>query len=272
MYYHWEPSWATFIYSSCLWVGKAGRYLVFVTAQKSLQFCWCERISTSIWMAITLCLNRGLCGSFLTKKLLNLAILTLFQSYIFLAILGYMEISQYHGWCMSSFSVPRQFSGEPFLISLKGKEANVAQSIFWYMAGKKNKILPIPKNIRNSNWDQNQIFNLEDLGIYLLLGIWVFICFLMKGCINLLKVQLTLSQMRRKRLEQSHTDCLIFSLALVIALSLMLEIQHLRSGPTTVWVVIDIGLNFIVHQMEMIYSVSHNVLMRIKGRNAWFNH
>lgn len=131
-------------------------------------------------MAITLCLNRRLCGSFLTKKLLNLAVLTLFQSYIFLAILGYMEKSQYCGWCMSSFSVPRQFSWEPFLTGLKKKEANVAQSIFWYMAGKKNKILPIPKvlgiasktKIRFLTW-----MTWEYLGIYLFLieGLYQFI-------------------------------------------------------------------------------------------------
>lgn len=112
---------------------------------------------------VTLCLNRGLCGTFLTEKLLNLAILTLFQSNFFLAILGYREISQYHGWCMSRSCALRQFPWESFLTGLKGIEINVAHSVFWNMPGKKNKISPDPKSIGNSSGDQNQTFMLEYL-------------------------------------------------------------------------------------------------------------
>lgn len=94
------------------------------------------------------------------------------------------------------------------------------------MAGKKNKPCQSPKvlgiasktKIRFLTW-----MTWEYLGIYL---------FLLKGCISLLKVQLTLSQMQRKRLEQNHINCLIFSLqVLVFTQSLVLEIQHLSSDP-----------------------------------------
>lgn len=136
-----------------------------------LPFRWCEWASAGSKLKLQLHLNRGLCGTFLTEKLLSLAILTLFPSNIFLAILGYMEISQYHSWCMSR-PLHRAVL-RAFLTGLKGIETNVAQGIFWNMTGKKNNITDL-KRIRNSSSDQNQIFRLEALERfgYLFVSYW----------------------------------------------------------------------------------------------------
>lgn len=133
------------------------------------------------------------------------------------------------------------------------------------MVGKKNKILPIPKvlgiaietKIRFLTWKTWEYLEgrKEYLPLHLAFerlslsqqGARTTFTFYksefldsleetnkyLKGCINLLKVQLTLSQMQRKRREQNHINCLIFSLAFVITQSLVLEIQHLSSGSTT---------------------------------------
>lgn len=126
------------------------------------------------------------------KKLLSLAILTQFQSNIFLTILGCRDISQSPGWWVSRYSVPRQFSRGPFLPVLKEIETSVAQSIFWDIAGRKNKISVIPQvlgiaaeiKIRFLSWE-----TWKDLGI----------CFLLEGCIHLLK---SFSQGRKS--ERKH--------------------------------------------------------------------
>lgn len=155
-------------------LGNFYLFILPVSGQKGQisGFCYCTNVvmASLIWMGkhcilseVTLCLNRGLCGTFLTEKLLNLAILTLFQSNIFFAILGYREISQRHGWCMSRSCALRPFPWESFLTGLKGIEINVAHSVFRNMTGKKNKISPDPKSIGNSSGDQNQICMLEYL-------------------------------------------------------------------------------------------------------------
>lgn len=89
------------------------------------------------WTVLTPHLNRRLCDTFLTQKLLSLATLTLLQSNIFFTILGYVEISQHCGWCTSSPLYWGFFKA--FLTGLKGMETNVVQGIIWNMAGKKNK-------------------------------------------------------------------------------------------------------------------------------------
>lgn len=187
---------------------------------------------------VTICLNRGLCGTFLTEKLLNLAILTLFQSNIFLAILGYREISQYHRWYMSRSCALRQFPWESFLTGLKGIETNVVHSVFRNMAGKKNKGSPDPKSIGNSSGDQNQIFMLKYLDR--------FGCLSGLGYISLLKAQPTLSQMQGRKSEQNHISYPTVFCSCSTTLFLELESQHLSSGSTTFWVIADTALNIII--------------------------
>lgn len=92
--------WKAFIYSSCPWVGMGAGVWFLLQGRRAITPSLMWRKKCWVWTKITSHPNRGLCGTFLVQKLLSVAILALLQPNIFLAILGYMDISQHRGWCM----------------------------------------------------------------------------------------------------------------------------------------------------------------------------
>lgn len=147
--------WKAFIYSSCPWVGMGAGVWFLLQSRRAITPSLMWRKKCWVWTKITSHPNRGLCGTFLVQKLLSVAILALLQPNIFLAILGYMDISQHRGWCMrrtSDFFFRTFF----FFTGWKGMETNVAQSRSWNVAGKWK--LAAVKRIRWSSWEQYPIF------------------------------------------------------------------------------------------------------------------
>lgn len=141
---HRKLSGKAFIHPPCPWAGTGAGVWFLLQGRRAVMPLLLRREKGCVWTEITSHLNRVLGGTFLAQKLLSLAIFTLFQSNIFLAILGYMDLSQHHGWCMSrtsDFFFLELFSFFLFLTGWEGMETNVAQSRFWNVAGNENSLM-----------------------------------------------------------------------------------------------------------------------------------
>lgn len=152
--------WNAFIHPSCPWAGTGAGVWFLLQGRRAIMPSLVRRKKGCVWTEITSHLNRVLGGTFLAQKLLSLAILTLFQSNIFLAILGYMDLSQHRGWCMSRTS--DFFFLELFFYWLRrnGDKCGSEQIL---KCGWKWKLSAV-KRIRHSSWEWCPIFQNERHG------------------------------------------------------------------------------------------------------------
>lgn len=134
--------WNAFIHPPCPWAGTGAGVWFLLQGRRAIMPSLLRREKGCVRTEITSHLNRVLGGTFLAQKLLSLAILTLLQSNIFLAILGYMDQSQHRGWCMSRTSdFFLELFSFFFFTGWEGMETNVAQSRFWNVAGNENSLM-----------------------------------------------------------------------------------------------------------------------------------
>lgn len=132
------------------WAGMGAGVWFVLQCQRAITPSLMRREKGCVWTRITPHLNRRLGGTFLAPKLLSLAIPALFQSNIFLAILGYMDLSQHCGWCM------RRRTSDFFFNWLKrnGDKCGSEQVL---KCGWKWKCSDV-KRIRHSSWEWCLIF------------------------------------------------------------------------------------------------------------------